>query len=80
MEKTMKYTARFIGGPIDGQERLLNSVATTIKVRGSTAVYNLLFAYGEKQNLFYSVYVLDEALEKLWEHHHESVCRHHHQA
>ena len=70
----MRYAAYFIGGPLDGQERSLTSVSMTVEVRDSTAVYNLLFSYGEKQNLFYSVYKLDEAVDKLWERYNESSC------
>jgi hypothetical protein len=68
----MRHTAYFIGGPLDGQERLLATDASTVSVRDFSLKYQLLFAYGKKHVLIYSIYTLDEAIDKLWERYHES--------
>jgi hypothetical protein len=80
MEKAMKYTAYFIGGPIDGQERFLALDSQEVQVRDSSLTYRLLFAFGEKYVLVYSTLTLDEAMTKLWERYHESICSNNHEA
>lgn len=72
-------TAYFIGGPLDGQERILRLDVQTIKVRDSSLEYRRLFAYGKKHILIYSIHTLDEAMDKLWERYHESSSNNNHE-
>jgi len=55
--------ALFIGGPIDGQERLVR--ATTMTLRVEAVAYQRLFAFGE-QIFIYSVCDVAETLLHLW--------------
>lgn len=71
----MKYRALFIGGPIDGQERVLADTRLLIMVRSQADwqslpvdyTYNLLSIYGNGV-LIYSVYSLEETMNRLWHH------------
>jgi len=63
----MRYRALFIGGPIDGQERVLNADYQRITI-SETAVYVLLFAYGCEKTLIYSVWNIEETLNRVWNH------------
>lgn len=61
----MKYRALFISGPVDGQERLLPHCNRYIAVSGQ-CVYRLLFAFGEPHTLVYSLFGVEETLNRLW--------------
>jgi hypothetical protein len=64
----MKYRAIFIGGPLDGQERVLAGDYGLINVpsRGPPAVtYRLLFGYGQMPTLIYSLCDIEETLNRL---------------
>lgn len=64
----MKYRALFIGGPADGQERLLLHCSSLIGVRDRPqCVYRLLFAFGEAHTLVYSLYDIEETMSRLWQ-------------
>lgn len=73
----MKYTAYFIGGPLDGQERILHSPHLTLRVKDTSFEYQRLFAYGQQHKFIYSIYTLDKAMDTLWERYHESTCNNH---
>ena len=65
----MGFRALFIGGSVDGQERVLASDHRQIQVpsRGTPqCVYRLLFAFGEPHTLVYSLYGVEETLSRLW--------------
>ncbi len=81
----MRYRALFIGGPIDGQERVLSADHSHITVPVGrppcvcetagrppcvceTVVYVLLFAYGREKTLIYSVWNIEETLNRIWTH------------
>ena len=59
-----QHRALFIGGPIDGQERVLRVTTATIRVEA--VVYQRLFAFGIPQVFIYSVYDVAETLLQLW--------------
>jgi hypothetical protein len=64
----MRYRALFIGGPVDGQERVLPHCNQFIGVRCTpTVTYRRLFAFGEPQTLVYSLYDVEETLNRLWD-------------
>ena len=59
----------FVGGPVDGQERVLAGGYARIQVpsRGEPQhVYHLLFAFGKPATLVYSLYGVEETLNRLW--------------
>ena len=76
----MTYRALFIGGPLDGQERVTQNTVEYIFTEKRHPVhyetggidemvyytYQLLFAYGNR-TLLYSLYESSESLDKLWE-------------
>ncbi len=63
----MRYRALFIGGPADGQERILVHCSSLIGVRDRPrCVYRLLFAFGEMHTLVYSLYGIEETMNRLW--------------
>ena len=65
----MRFRALFIGGPVDGQERVLAGDYRQVQVpsRGTPeCVYRLLFAFGESHTLVYSLYGIEETLDRLW--------------
>ena len=63
----MKYRALFIGGPVDGQERVLSCRNRYVGIRGTPrCTYRLLFAFGDPHTLVYSVYGVEETLNRLW--------------
>jgi hypothetical protein len=65
----MRFRALFIGGPVDGQERVLAGDYRQVQVpsRGTPeCVYRLLFAFGESRTLVYSLYSIEETLDRLW--------------
>jgi hypothetical protein len=63
----VRYRALFIGGPVDGQERVLVHRNPYIRIRDQPqCVYRLLFAFGEPQTLVYSLYGVEETLKRLW--------------
>ena len=65
----MRFRALFIGGPVDGQERVLAGDYRQVQVpsRGTPeCVYRLLFAFGESHTLVYSLYDIEETLDRLW--------------
>ena len=65
----MKFRALFVGGVVDGQERVLAGDYARIQVpsRGDPQhVYRLLFAFGEPPTLVYSLYGVEETLNRLW--------------
>lgn len=66
----MKHRALFIGGPLDGQERVLQVPASEIKVstRLTTTLYRRLFAFNEPHEFVYSVWDVAETLNYLWTH------------
>lgn len=64
----MRYRALFIGGAVDGQERVLPHCNRLIGIRGEPqCVYQLLFAFGEPHTLVYSLYDIAETLNRLWQ-------------
>ena len=64
----MNYRALFIGGPVDGQERVLPHRNRFIGVKGEPqCVYRRLFAFGEPHTLVYSLYDSAETLNRLWQ-------------
>ena len=65
----MRFRALFVGGVVDGQERVLAGDYGRIRVpnRGEPqCVYRLLFAFGKPTTLVYSLYDLEETLNRLW--------------
>ena len=65
----MRFRALFIGGPVDGQERVLAGDYRQVQVpsRGTPeCVYRLLFTFGESRTLVYSLYDIEETLDRLW--------------
>lgn len=65
----IRFRALFIGGPVDGQERVLAGDYARIQIPGRGEpqhVYRLLFAYGTQTTLVYSLYGVDETLNRLW--------------
>jgi hypothetical protein len=62
----MSYRALFIGGPIDGQERVLTADHPHISVPAAT--YRLLFAFGVPKTLVYSVWDVTETFSHVWHH------------
>jgi hypothetical protein len=65
----MRFRALFIGGPVNGQERVLAGDYRQVQVpsRGTPeCVYQLLFAFGESHTLVYSLYNIEETLNRLW--------------
>ena len=63
----MKYRALFIFGPADGQERVLSHCNRYVGVRDKPQyVYRRLFAFGEPRTLVYSLYGVEETLNRLW--------------
>ncbi len=63
----MKFRALFIGGPVDGQERVLPHCNQSVGVRGASQItYRRLFAFGEPRTLVYSLYGIEETLNRLW--------------
>ena len=65
----MRFRALFIGGPVDGQERVLAGDYRQVQVpsRGTPeCVYRLLLAFGESHTLVYSLYSIEETLDRLW--------------
>jgi len=54
----------FIGGPIDGQERVLQVPASRIWV--DKACYYRLFAFGSPQVFVYSVWNMTHTIMHLW--------------
>ena len=58
----MRFRALFIGGPVDGQERVLVGDYRQVQVpsRGTPeCIYRLLFAFGESHTLVYSLYSIE---------------------
>jgi hypothetical protein len=65
--RRMKYRALFVGGAVDGQERVLPHCNGFISIRGQPqCVYHRLFAFGEPATLVYSLYDIAETLNRLW--------------
>ena len=63
----LRFRALFIGGPVDGQERVLAHRNRLIGVRCEPqCVYRLLFVFGESHTLIYSLYDIAETLNRLW--------------
>jgi len=63
----VKYRALFVFGPADGHERVLPHCNRYVGVRGEPqCVYRLLFAFGDPRTLVYSLYGLEETLNRLW--------------
>jgi len=63
----VKYRALFVGGPVDGQERVLVHRNRYVGMRDDPqCVYRLLFAFGEPHTLVYSLYAIEETLNRLW--------------
>ena len=63
----MRYRALFIGGRVDGQERVLVHRNRYIGLRDQPqCVYRLLFAFGEPRTLVYSLYGVEETMNRLW--------------
>jgi len=66
----MRYRALFVSGPVDGQERVFDSLRSTVEVRGpkATVVYGLRYRYGRgrMETLVYSLLDFDETLDLLW--------------
>ncbi len=60
----MNHRALFIGGPIDGQERVLQVTSDRIRVKDVT--YTRLFAFGSPQVFVYSTWDTSETLLHLW--------------
>jgi hypothetical protein len=58
--------AFFIGGPIDGQERILQVPSSHIDVAG--VAYNRLFAFDEPVVFIYSTWDVSKTLFHLWHH------------
>ena len=59
----MRFRAMFVGGPVDGQERVLAGDYARIQVpsRGEPQhIYHLLFAFGKPATLVYSLYGVEE--------------------
>lgn len=65
----MRFRGLFVGGVLDGQERVLAGDYGRIRVpsRGNPQhVYRLLFAFGTPATLVYSLYGVKETLGRLW--------------
>jgi hypothetical protein len=62
----MSYRALFIGGPIDGQERVL--AADHPQINLAAATYRRLFAVGVPTTLVYSVWDVTETVNHVWHH------------
>jgi hypothetical protein len=63
----VKHRALFIGGVVDGQERVLTHCNRLVSIRGDPqCVYRLLFAFGEPHTLLYSLYGVEETMNRLW--------------
>jgi len=65
----VRFRGLFVGGVLDGQERVLAGDYERIQVpsRGKPQhVYRLLFAFGESPTLVYSLYGVEETLNRLW--------------
>lgn len=78
----MKYRALFIGGPLDGQEKILREATLIVEyasephlvepIRLGAATtytciyYQRLFAFGSPQVFIYSVWDAVETLEHVW--------------
>ncbi len=63
----MKCRALFVGGPVDGQERVLVHRNRYVGMRNDPqCVYRLLFAFGEPHTLVSSLYGIEETLNRLW--------------
>jgi hypothetical protein len=62
----LRFRALFIGGPVDGQERVLVHRNQHIGIRDQQCVYRLLFVFGEPATLIYSLYDTAETLSRLW--------------
>ncbi len=61
------YRALFVGGPADRQERVQAHCNRHIGIRGQPQyVYRLLFGFGEPRTLVYSLYGVEETLNRLW--------------
>ncbi len=64
----MRYRVLFIGGVMDGQERVLVHCNRCIGLRDRPqCVYRLLFAFGEPRTLVYSLYGVEETMNRLWQ-------------
>ena len=63
----MNYRAIFIGGSVDGQERVLPHCNRSISIRGEPqCVYHHILTFGEPHTLVYSLYDIAETLNRLW--------------
>jgi len=66
----VRYRALFVGGPVDGQERVLSTALPEIRVRERASddivTYRLVFAFGEPRTLVYSLYSVEETMNRLW--------------
>jgi len=63
----MRFRALFIGGPVDGQERILPHGNEHVATRCTPpVVYRRVFVVGQSNTLIYSVYGLEETLNRLW--------------
>lgn len=64
----MNYRALFIGGPIDGQERVTQQAVDEIAALGPQGEnkYRLLFMFGDNE-ILYSVYDVARTLELLFD-------------
>jgi hypothetical protein len=59
----MRFRALFIGGPVDGQERVLNACPPTIDC--TTVRYSRLHVIGA--TAIYSLLSLEETLNRVWD-------------
>jgi hypothetical protein len=71
----MRFRALFVGGPVDGQERVLARERARIDVAdraptpvipGRTVTYRLLFAFGTPTTLVYSLWDRATTLVHVW--------------
>jgi hypothetical protein len=65
----MTYRALFIGGAVDGQERVLAADYGRIQIPARTTppvIYRLLFPFGKPRTLVYSMYDVETTLNRLW--------------
>jgi hypothetical protein len=62
----MRFRALFVGGPVDGQERVLPHCNQYVGVRGTSDVYRRLFTFGMPRTFVYSLYDIEETMNRLW--------------
>jgi len=65
----VRFRGLFVGGVLDGQERVLAGDYGRIQVPSQGEpqhVYRLLFAFGKPTTLVYSLYAVEDTMNRLW--------------